>query len=189
MFRWSMLLMMAGGWLGMALLCPAQPPGEGDPGGAPRVEKGPKGDKGPKGGGKFGGPKGKAKGFQLGTVLPPHIREQLQLTEEQASAIRELEKEAKGRLDKILTPEQIQIIREARPPMGGSPRAGKDGPGGPGGGRSSRPELEQKEKPSQMGGIQWFSTWNSAKAEAARTGKPILLVSAAPHCAGIPGIW
>ncbi|MEO2088976.1 MAG: hypothetical protein ABGY75_05695 [Gemmataceae bacterium] len=38
-------------------------------------------------------------------------------------------------------------------------------------------------------GIQWFTTWESAKAEAARTGRPILLVSAAPHCGGVSGIW
>lgn len=38
-------------------------------------------------------------------------------------------------------------------------------------------------------GIQWFTTWESAKAEAARTSRPILLVSAAPHCGGVSGIW
>lgn len=38
-------------------------------------------------------------------------------------------------------------------------------------------------------GIQWFATWESGLKEARRTGKPILLVSAAPHCAGVSGIW
>jgi hypothetical protein len=38
-------------------------------------------------------------------------------------------------------------------------------------------------------GIQWFATWESGLDEANRTGKPILLVSAAPHCAGVSGIW
>ena len=37
--------------------------------------------------------------------------------------------------------------------------------------------------------IQWFGTWKAAKAEAARTGRPILLTSAAPQCKGAPGIW
>ena len=37
--------------------------------------------------------------------------------------------------------------------------------------------------------IQWFGTWRQAKAEAERTGRPILLSSAAPQCAGIPGMW
>ncbi len=43
--------------------------------------------------------------------------------------------------------------------------------------------------PPDDGGVQWFATWESARAEAARTGRPILLVSAAPHCAGVSGIW
>ena len=38
-------------------------------------------------------------------------------------------------------------------------------------------------------GIQWFSTWIGGTAEAKRTGRPILLVSAAPHCHGISGLW
>ena len=37
--------------------------------------------------------------------------------------------------------------------------------------------------------IQWFSTWNQAAAEARRTGRPILLLAAAPQCHGISGIW
>ena len=37
--------------------------------------------------------------------------------------------------------------------------------------------------------IQWFTTWDQAKAEAARTGRPILFTSAAPQCSGVPGIW
>jgi hypothetical protein len=43
--------------------------------------------------------------------------------------------------------------------------------------------------PPDNGGIQWFATWDSALAEAKRTVRPILLVSAAPHCAGVSGIW
>lgn len=37
--------------------------------------------------------------------------------------------------------------------------------------------------------IAWIGTWQAAKAEAERTGKPILLLSAAPQCRGIPGVW
>ena len=37
--------------------------------------------------------------------------------------------------------------------------------------------------------VQWFGTWEGAKAEAKRTGKPILLLSAAPQCHGISGVW
>jgi arylsulfotransferase ASST len=37
--------------------------------------------------------------------------------------------------------------------------------------------------------IAWYSVWEDARREAARTGKPILLVSAAPHCSGVGGMW
>lgn len=37
--------------------------------------------------------------------------------------------------------------------------------------------------------IQWFATLDSAKKEAARTGRPILVISGTPHCSGISGIW
>ncbi len=38
-------------------------------------------------------------------------------------------------------------------------------------------------------GIQWFTELKEGLAEAARTGRPILFVSAAPSCGGIPGNW
>jgi hypothetical protein len=37
--------------------------------------------------------------------------------------------------------------------------------------------------------IQWYATWDLAKEEAERTGRPILLISAAPHCHHISGVW
>ena len=37
--------------------------------------------------------------------------------------------------------------------------------------------------------IQWFGTWEDARAEAQRTNRPILLTSAAPACQGVSGIW
>jgi hypothetical protein len=37
--------------------------------------------------------------------------------------------------------------------------------------------------------IAWYATWDLAKAEAARTKKPILLLAAAPHCHNISGLW
>jgi hypothetical protein len=39
------------------------------------------------------------------------------------------------------------------------------------------------------GGIQWFTRLKDGLAEARRTGKPILYLSAAPSCGGIPGTW
>ena len=37
--------------------------------------------------------------------------------------------------------------------------------------------------------IAWWPTVEQARAEAARTGKPIFLLSAAPQCHNVPGIW
>ena len=37
--------------------------------------------------------------------------------------------------------------------------------------------------------IAWFGTWESAKREARRSQRPILLVSAAPFCHSVPGMW
>ncbi len=42
---------------------------------------------------------------------------------------------------------------------------------------------------AQEAGIQWFGTWEQGKAEAERTGRPILFTSAAPQCRGISGLW
>ena len=67
----------------------------------------------------------------------------------------------------------------AQPPRGGPPSRG----GGPNDAALSVPW-----KAPDVG-IQWFTTWETAKKEAERTGRPILLVSAAPHCGGVSGIW
>ena len=37
--------------------------------------------------------------------------------------------------------------------------------------------------------IAWFGTWQGGLAEARRTRRPILLVSAAPQCHSVTGIW
>lgn len=37
--------------------------------------------------------------------------------------------------------------------------------------------------------IAWFGTVDGALAAAERTGRPILVMSAQPHCRGTPGIW
>lgn len=37
--------------------------------------------------------------------------------------------------------------------------------------------------------IQYNATLDRGLAEAKRTGKPILFVRAAPHCAGVSGMW
>ena len=37
--------------------------------------------------------------------------------------------------------------------------------------------------------IAWFGTLKSGLAEAKASNRPILFVSAAPHCLGVPGEW
>ncbi len=39
------------------------------------------------------------------------------------------------------------------------------------------------------GGIAWYGTWEGGMAEAKRSGRPILLIAAAPHCRNVPGKW
>ena len=43
--------------------------------------------------------------------------------------------------------------------------------------------------PSAQGGIVWYGTLRAGVAEARRTNRPILLISAAPHCHNVSGIW
>ncbi len=37
--------------------------------------------------------------------------------------------------------------------------------------------------------IAWFGTMESAQAAAKKTARPILLVSGAPACQAVPGVW
>jgi hypothetical protein len=67
-----------------------------------------------------GAPAGRG-GFHL---LPPHAQEILKLTDDQKTQIAALEAETKAKLQKILTPAQMQQLKNMHPPMR---------PGGPGG--------------------------------------------------------
>lgn len=134
-------------------------------------------------GGKGTGAKKDKKGpppFELGRVLPPFVRDSLELTNDQEKALNDLEKEVRAKLLKILTQEQVDRLKELKGPKGGAP---KDGPA-----KAKGPSPVGQALPP-ANGIQWFATWKAGLAEAQRTGKPILLVSAAPHCAGVSGIW
>jgi len=176
------------GLLGLGVLAAgSQPPGD-------EKDKGPKGQPGQPGGPRGPGP------FELGRLFPPFMRERLSLTAEQQKTIDELEKDVKARLEKILTAEQKKQLEEfsrrgpGRPGDDkGRPPEGKDRPKG---GTKDKDKIKSKDKgepppepQASAGGIPWFSTWVGGLAEARRTGKPIMLVSAAPHCAGVSGIW
>ena len=112
----SVLAIMAA----FVLIAASQPPGGG--------RKGDKGDKGEKG---EKGEKGDRKGpprWELGKVLPPFVRDQLELTEEQQKQIATLEKDVKDRLLKILTTDQKDMLEKMR--NQGPPRPGGPGPDG-----------------------------------------------------------
>ena len=99
---------------------------EGPPEGPPPGQGGPDGG-GPGGRGGRGGPRG---GFHL---IPPFAMEKMNLSDEQKTQIADLEKQIKAKLAKILTPEQLKALEQARPPrmgQGGGRRGQRGGPGG-----------------------------------------------------------
>lgn len=38
-------------------------------------------------------------------------------------------------------------------------------------------------------GIAWYTTWETAQAEAERSGRPIMFVAAATQCRGVSGVF
>ncbi len=164
--------------------------GKGGPGkdGGKDSKKGPGGDK-----------KGPPMGFELGKVLPPHIADTLELSEEQLKQIAALEKDVKAKLTKILTAGQVKKA-EASKGLGkmegkdGKDAKGKDGKdkgkdGAAPDKKSSQPRPDMDSKLQKPSKIQWFASLDGGLKEAQRTGLPILLLSAAPHCAGVSGTW
>lgn len=90
-------------------------------------------------------------------VLPPFMRDQLELTSDQEKQLDELEGQVKGKLAGILKPEQLQQLNQFRPPQrnggpggdgepgrgpGNEGPAGPGAPGGMGGGRPVHPVME-----------------------------------------------
>ena len=67
-------------------------------------------------------------------VIPAFAIEAVKLSPEQLPLVEVLDKEAKEKLEKILTPDQMKSLLEARPPMGGM-QGGRPGGGGGSGGR------------------------------------------------------
>jgi len=50
-------------------------------------------------------------------ILPPHAQEQLNLTADQQKQIADLETEVKGKIEAILTPAQMEKLKQMRPPQ------------------------------------------------------------------------
>ena len=146
--------------------------------------------------------KGPPMGFEIGKVLPPHIADSLELSEEQLKQIADLEKEVKTKLTKILTAGQVKKAEASRglgkmdgkdgkgkegKDKDGKGDKGKDGPAPDKKSSQPRPAMDSNlQKPAQ---IQWYASLDGGLKEAQRTGLPILLLSAAPHCAGVSGTW
>jgi hypothetical protein len=108
-------------------------------GGGPDDPGGP-GGRGPGGPGGFGGPP------QPGQVLPTALQDVLRLSDKQKQELAELQKEVDARLDKILSAEQRQQLRELRErgPGGFGPPPG--GAGGPGDNPGERRKADSKKK-------------------------------------------
>ena len=117
-------------------------PGAGGPDGGPRGPGGGGPDgRGPSGPGGFGAPP------QPGLVLPASLQDALRLTDSQKQQLAELQKEVETRLERILTTEQKQQLRELRergPGGFGPPPGGAGGPGGGNQGDRRRPEAKKK---------------------------------------------
>jgi EF hand len=91
---------------------------------------GPPGGGGPPG---FGGPGGPGMGPpRPGEILPPFLRQRLELSAAQEKQIAELQKEVDARLEKILSADQREQLKEMRSRgPGGFGRPPGGGPGGP----------------------------------------------------------
>jgi Spy/CpxP family protein refolding chaperone len=145
---------------------------------------------------KKGPPQGKEGGPPMAPslLIPPFVEGKLQLTKDQQKKIAELDRSARTELFKILSDTQKKQFNELLKRGPGEMPGKGDNPGG-------RPPLQGSNEPERIPppaaigaatdgpGIQWFATWASGQGEAARTGRPILLVAAAPHCAGVCGTW
>jgi hypothetical protein len=123
-------------------------PGRGPRGPGRGPDDGPRGDRGdqrgpggPGGPGDDRGPPRHGKPPEIGHVLPPFVRDEISLTDDQKKQIEALESDVKDKLTKILTPEQKAQFEDLlqRGP-GEPPHRGPGGPGGRGAGPGGRPE-------------------------------------------------
>ncbi|MFO0809151.1 MAG: hypothetical protein U0746_11040 [Gemmataceae bacterium] len=133
MKRWPVVVAAVAVFGMFAMTAASQPP-DGKEKGQPPGEKG------------FGRGKGDGKGgrrprFELGQLLPPFARDQLQLSDDQQKQLDALEKEVKEKLSKILTADQMRMIENMSPPGQEGRGEGKGkGQGGRGEGKGKRGE-------------------------------------------------
>src|SRR5258708_3275375 len=109
---WIMILAV-GLFAGLAFAAP-----DDNPNGNPPPPQGGNGGPGGGPGGAGRGPGGQGGGVHL---IPRFAEEKLNLTDDQKKQVADLESEIKAKLEKILTPEQMKTLAEARPPRRGGP--------------------------------------------------------------------
>jgi Spy/CpxP family protein refolding chaperone len=140
------------------------------------------------------GPGGAGGGKMPIHVIPPFAVQDLKLTPDQERQLQELERDVRSKVMKILTPEQLRKLQQSRPPGfrgddKGGPGGGKGGPGADRKEDKGKSERSQARPAAPPTPIAWFGRWQDAVRDAERTERPILFVSAAPHCSGVSGIW
>jgi hypothetical protein len=101
----------------------------------------PDGQRPPRQGGGPGGPGGPGR-FHL---LPPPVQEQLNLSSDQQKQVADLEAEMKAEMEKILTREQLQQLKQIGPP------GRQGGPGGEGGPRPADGQLRPRREGDARG--------------------------------------
>ena len=77
------------------------------------------------------------RGFHL---LPPHAEQQLNLSADQKKQLADLEAQVKAQIEQILTPAQLEQLKQMRPPP---PHSGPGCPGGSGGPGQGEPPPPQ----------------------------------------------
>ena len=62
---------------------------------------------------------------------------------------------------------------------------------GKGGFQADRPDYQLPPSPQPVGeaGVAWYTTWDTALAEAKRSNRPLFFMSAAGTCSGVSGIF
>ncbi len=73
--------------------------------------------------------------------------------------------------------------------LGAAALGDEPGRGGPPPGPFSGPVVGSGTPAARRRLIAWYGTLDGARAEAKRSGRPILLLAAAPQCHGISGLW
>ena len=94
--------------------------------------------------------------FELGKAFPPPLLEQLNLTPAQEKELEAIEKDLKGKLDKLLTADQKQIAADFRPRGPGGmgmgekgDKGGKTGKGGKGGKGDKGDKGDKNDRPDR----------------------------------------